>query len=466
MKLRFLGANRQVTGSRHLLEVDGLRLLIDCGMFQERAHTGRNWEPSPVPPESIDYLLLTHAHVDHCGLAPRLVGNGFKGQILTTAATKALAEIILRDSAHIQEEDAAYKRKRHKRERRSGPHPVKPLYTLAEVEATLPLFRSVPYNQPTPLNENVSVTFHDAGHILGSAMLKLTIRSGGHTRTVVFSGDVGERDKPIIRDPSVFEQADYVVMESTYGARDHKDEGDVEDRLCDIINETVDAGGNLVIPTFAVERAQELMYHIGRLVREKRIKRMMIFLDSPMAVDVTEVFREHRDDMDAEAQRLLASGEPPLRFPGLKLVRAVSESKAINQIKGSCIIMSSSGMCTAGRIKHHLANNISRAACTIAFVGYQAYGTLGRELVNGAKSVRIHGKRRRVRARVRQIHGMSAHADQTGLLEWLGHLKQPPRCVFLVHGEEDAAAELAGRIQAKAGWSVEVPEYQAEFTLD
>ncbi len=448
-----------------MLEVDGLRVLVDCGLFQERAYLGRNWEPSPVAAETIDYLLLTHAHVDHCGLIPRLVGEGFGGTILCTGASKDLIEIVLRDSAHIQEEDAAYKAKRHRREGRKGRYPAEPLYKLENVEAALPLFRQVTYGEPVPLNEQVAVTFHDAGHILGSAILEVNIRRNGETRRVLFTGDLGERDKPIIRDPTVLEGGDYVVMESTYGGRAHADDGPVEDQLCEVINDTARAGGNIVIPTFAVERAQELMYHIGRLVREDRIPRLKVFLDSPMAVDVTEVFRRHRECMDEEALALLESGEPPLRFAGLKLVRSVAESKAIKEIKESCIIMSSSGMCTAGRIKHHLANNVSRPENVILFVGYQARGTLGRELVEGKRTVRIHGQRRRVKAGVRQIHGLSAHADQVGLLEWIGHLKQPPRRVFLTHGEEDEAGKLAEKIRAKKGWTVEVPEYQEECRL-
>lgn len=459
MKLHFLGAARQVTGSRYLLEAGGLRLMIDCGMFQERAYLGRNWEPSPVPADSIDHVLLTHAHLDHCGLLPRLAAAGFKGGVLTTPASRDLAEIILEDSAHIQEEDARFKRKRHKKEKRKGPHPVEPLYTAADVGLVLPLFKTTPYDRPVPLNDRVTAVFHDAGHILGSAMLELTVRENGTSQTVIFSGDVGERDKPIIRDPSVFERADFVVVESTYGARNHPDVGPVEDQLCDVINSTVSAGGNLIVPTFAVERAQELMYHVGRLSREGRIPHLPVFLDSPMAVDVTDVFRKHRECMDDEAIALLESGEPPLRFSGLKLTRSVGESKAINTLKEPCIIMSSAGMCTAGRIKHHLANNIAKSACTIAFVGYQAAGTLGRLLVDGIDRVRIHGKRHPVKARIAQIHGFSAHADQAGLLAWLGHLKQPPRRVFVTHGDEDAADELAGIVRKKQGWTVDVPEY-------
>lgn len=465
MRLQFLGAARQVTGSRYLLEAGGLRLLIDCGMFQERAHLARNWEPSPVPPGAIDYLLLTHAHVDHCGLIPKLVREGFGRAVLATPASAELAEIILDDAARIQEEDAAFKKKRHQREKRRGPYPEVPLYTAEDARAAFPLFRKVRYDQATALNESVAVTYHDAGHILGSAMLELAVRRDGQTRTIIFSGDIGQWDKPIVRDPSVFERADYVVMESTYGARNHAD-GDVEEQLCRIINETVEAGGNVVIPTFAVERAQELMFHIGRLIRQDRIPHLMVFLDSPMAADVTEVFRRHPECMDKEALQILDSGRSLLQFPGLRLVRETSESKSINRIKDSCIIMATSGMCTAGRIKHHLARNVSRSESTLVFVGYQAAGTLGRDLVDGKPEVRIHGARHPVKARIAQIHGLSGHADQAGLLRWLGHLKQPPRRIFLTHGEEDATTELARQIHARWGWWVDVPAYQDEHQLD
>ncbi len=466
MKLRFLGAARQVTGSCYLLEAAGLRLLIDCGMYQERAFLERNWESLPVAPDSVDFLLLTHAHLDHCGLIPKLVGDGFSGPILTTPASTELAEIILTDAGHIQEEDAAYKRKRHAREGRTGPHPAVPLYTGQDVKAALPLFRPARYGQPCELNEHLTVTFHDGGHILGSSMIELAVRGDGQTRTIVFSGDVGQWDKPLVRDPSVFSRADYVVVESTYGARDHDPAADLADQLAEVVNTTVDAGGNIVIPTFAVERAQELVYFIGELLREDRIPNLMIFLDSPMAVNVTEVFRRHRECMDQEALAILESGEHLFRYPGLKLVRKTSESKAINRIRGSCIIMAGSGMCTAGRVKHHLVRNIGRPESTIVFVGYQAGGTLGREIVDGRSAVRIHGVQRQVKARIAQIHGFSAHADRAGLLRWLGHLEAAPRRVFITHGEEDAATHLAGEIRSKWGWAVEVPHYQDEHQLD
>jgi metallo-beta-lactamase family protein len=312
----------------------------------------------------------------------------------------------------------------------------------------------------------VSVTFRDAGHILGSAMLELAIRENGETRTVIFSGDIGQWNKPIIRDPSVFDRADYVVMESTYGDRDHENRGTVRDQLCDVINATVDAGGNVIIPTFAIERAQELMYEMAQLLQEDRIPHVLVFLDSPMAVDATAVFLKHQECMDEETLQLINSGQRLFQFPGLQLVRHVHQSKAINRIRGSCVIMAGSGMCTAGRIKHHLEKNVSRPESTIVIAGYQANGTLGRELANGAPVVRIHGKELDVRARVTQIHGLSGHAGQSGLLKWLGHFGTPPRRLFLTHGEEDSVTELCHQITSKLGWAAEIPSYQAEYELD
>ncbi len=465
MKIRFLGAAQQVTGSCYLLEAGGLRLLIDCGLFQERAYVARNWAKFPVDPSSIDFLLLTHAHLDHTGLIPKLVHEGFKSPILTTPASIQLAGLILEDAGDIQEEDAAYKRKRHKREGRTGAHPAVPLYTSKDVASALPLFKKVRYQKPFVLNDAVTVTFHDAGHILGSAMLEIVVQENGQSRTVVFSGDIGQRDKPIIRDPSLLDHADYIIMESTYGARNHSANGSIEDHLCEIINTTAKAGGNVVIPTFAVERAQELLYYVGELVRQERVPEIKIFLDSPMAVDVTEVFRQHRECMDEEALELLNSGQRLFKFPGLRLVRSAKESKTINHMKETCIILATSGMCTAGRIKHHLAHNLPRKESTIVFVGYQARGTLGREILKKKSHVRIHGADRQIKARIDQLQGLSAHADQQGLLDWLGHFKSAPKGIFLTHGEADAAEALAKEIKTRWNYKVEVPAYQDEREL-
>ncbi len=466
MRIQVLGAAQQVTGSCYVVEVDGMRIMVDCGLFQEREYAVRNWKPFPVYPGKIDFVLLTHSHLDHAGLLPKLVREGFSGPVITTSASQDLIEIVLLDSARIQEEDAAYKRKRHKKEGRKGPHPEIPLYTVEDAEKCLPLIRPVRYGEDVALNGNVTARFHDAGHILGAAMIELEYRKNGTTRRLVFSGDIGQWDKPLVNDPSVFRQADYIVMESTYGNRDHDAPEDVENQLCDAINQTVKAGGNVVIPTFAIERAQELMYHLSRLVRENRIPYLMMFLDSPMAVDVTDVFLGHREDLDEETHALFREGEPPFRFPGLKLVRSVAESKAINSLRGSCVIMAGSGMCTGGRIKHHLKQNIARSESLVLFVGYQARGTLGRLIVEGMEEVRIHGQHYPIRASIRQIQGFSAHADRTALLKWLGFLETEPKKVILTHGEEGAIRSLAQAIRETKGWEVVVPGYLETIELE
>ncbi|MBN2244216.1 MAG: MBL fold metallo-hydrolase [Candidatus Aminicenantes bacterium] len=466
MFIKFLGAAQQVTGSCYYLEAGGLKLMIDCGLFQEREFLSRNWETFPVPPQNIDYVLLSHVHVDHCGLLPKLVLQGFSGKILTTAPSFEMLPIVLEDSAHIQEEDAAYKKKRHRREGRKGPYPEIPLYTVEDAMKVFPLIEAVPYKKKISLNKSVSVCFHDAGHILGSAMIEIIVKDGNKKKNIVFSGDIGQWNKPLVKDPTIFESADYIVMESTYGDRNHEDSDGVDDLLAHIIRDTIGAGGNVVIPTFAIERAQELMFYLSGLVREDRIPYMMMFLDSPMAVDITDVFQRHVSSLDKESRRLFAQGHSPFRFPGMRLIRSVEESKAINNIKGSCLIMAGSGMCTGGRIKHHLKPNIAKAESTILFVGYQVKGTLGREIINGRESVRIHGRMFPVNARIEQIQGFSAHADRDDLLDWLGALETPPTGIFLTHGEKEAMSELSRQIERKLNWPVHMPEYLEEIELD
>jgi len=465
MKLTFLGANRQVTGSSTLLEAEGLRLLVDCGLYQERPFLDRNWALFPVRPEDLDACLLTHAHLDHCGRLPRLVKEGFRGPIRSTAATADMARIVLLDAGHIQEEDAAFKRKRHAREGRSGPHPETPLYTAEDARETFPLFAPAAYDAPIALGGSVTAVFRDAGHILGSSMIELEAGDGPAARRIVFSGDIGQRDKPLVRDPSRFEVADTVVMESTYGDREHSDPKAVEDQVARIVNETVARGGNLVIPVFAVERAQEVLYVLGRLLAEKRIPRLMTVLDSPMAVEVTRLFARHRSILDDEARALFRAGQAPLDFPGLKLFRTVEESKTVNAIRGSCVILAGSGMANAGRIKHHLLANIERPASTILFVGYQARGTLGRQIVEGRPEVRINGRPVAVQARIERLDGFSGHAGRAGLLDWLGSLRRPPRRLFLVHGEEEAGSALAAEIRRRLGWEAVIPEYGQAFEI-
>ena len=466
MKLAFFGAARQVTGSCYFLDAGGLKLLVDCGLYQERSFLERNWEALPVPPEDLDFILLTHAHLDHSGLIPKVVRDGFSGTILTTDATADILSIALMDAAEIQEEDAAYKKRRHEKENRTVDHPVVPLYTVQDVQAAMPLVEEVDYDVPTELGHGVSVRFRDAGHILGSAMIEITVREGEIVRRLVFSGDIGQWNMPFVRDPTLFEAADYAVMESTYGDRDHEDPGRVDELLARTVRETVAAGGNVVIPTFAIERAQDLMYHLSRLVFAKAIPPVPVFLDSPMAREVTAAFERNDGSFDEDTRRLFAAGRNPFRFPGLTIVRTPEESKAINDVRGPAVIMAGSGMITGGRIKHHLVRNISRPESALLFVGYQARDTLGRQILEGESEVRILGKTLPVRAKVAKINGFSAHADRSGLRRWLDGFKTPPRRLFVTHGDAEVAAKTAEGIRRDRGWTVELPEYLEVWDLD
>ncbi len=468
ISITFLGAARNVTGSKCLVEVNGMRLLIDCGLYQERGLKNLNWEPFDFSPDKIDILLLTHAHLDHCGLIPKLVKEGFRGRIYCTPATTEIAKIVLLDSAKIQEEDAGFKQKRHYRERRKGNYPEIPLYTKENAEASFSFFSSIEYQQKVNLGNGIDVVFYDAGHILGSAIIKLFIKSNGEERTLIFSGDIGRNDTPILQDPTVFDQADYVVMESTYGNKGTPSSAaNMHEILSDVINHTNEKGGNVIIPSFAIERSQEVLYRLNELLHQDRIPHTMVFLDSPMAIRVTDVFRHHTDLFDDEAAELLRSGVHPCDFPGLQLCRTVDESKAINYIRGSVVVIAGSGMCNGGRVKHHLVNNIVRPECTILFVGYQAVGTLGRYIVDGAVTVRIHGQHFPVKAKVIKVDGFSAHADKNELLQWISAFKKiPPRKVFIIHGEEKASKEFAEVVEQKLGFDTERPSRGDKYVLD
>jgi metallo-beta-lactamase family protein len=466
IKLGFYGAARNVTGSKYLLEANGKKILIDCGMYQERFLKNRNWEPFPFPPESLDAVLLTHAHIDHCGLLPKLVRDGFRGRIYCTDATAEIVRIMLLDSARLQEEDAFKKKRRHEREERKGPYPEVPLYTVQDAEACFPMFSPLPYGKKLRLADGVEAVFHDAGHVLGSSMIMFNISQGGESRKILFSGDLGRRNRPILKDPTRFKEADYVIVESTYGDRLHDNGDKIADELEEIINSTIEAGGNIVVPSFALERSQEILYYMNELLAADRIPHLLVFFDSPMAISITEVFEKHVDLFDKEAGAIIRSGHSPFDFPGLNRVSTTDESKAINRIKGSIMIIAGSGMCNGGRIKHHLVSNISRRESTILFVGYQAVGTLGRQVVEGSKLVRILGAKHRVKARIAQLNGFSAHADRDELFRWLSALKNPPRGVFVVHGEEESSQKFAGFLTDNLGWNVSVPEYRDEVVLD
>ncbi len=465
MKITFLGAAENVTGSRFLVESGKSRILIDCGLYQEREFRTRNWEAFPVEPAGIDNVILTHAHLDHCGYLPRLARKGFKGKIFCTPPTTGIAQISLLDSAKIQEEDAKFKRKRHRREGRKGAYPEVPLYTIDDAKNAFSYFENVPYQKQIQISSDIKATFYDAGHILGAAMIELKIAEDGKEKRCIFSGDIGRWNRPILCDPTVFAKADYVFMESTYGNRLHEEKEVPVEKLQRVIVETKEAGGNVVIPTFAIERAQELLFYISKLLREDKIPHLIVFVNSPMAINVTEVFKEYSDYFDKEAKALMGRGDSPFEFPLLKTTRSVAESKAINYIKGTSIIMAGSGMCTGGRIKHHLVHNITRPESTILFVGYQAKGTLGREILERPERVRILGQIYPVRARIEKINGISAHADRDELLRWASGFKKPPEKTFIIHGEKEVAADFASTLRKSLKSEVIVPKYLEEYPL-
>lgn len=466
IKLKFLGAAENVTGSCYLVEAGESRILVDCGLYQERDFTSRNWAEFPVPPASIDAVLLTHAHLDHCGRIPKLVKEGFRGKVICTPATAEIASIIMKDSAYLMEEDIKHKQYRHKKAGKTSPFPYEPLYSMEDAERTIPLFDGAPYNKPISVAPGMTAEFREAGHVFGSAIIRLVVGEGNAARRILFSGDVGRDNQPIIEDPEHFSDVDYVLVESTYGDRTHPEVASIPGELERIINETHKAHGNIIIPSFALERTQELLYHLNSLLQENKIPHLMTFVDSPMAIKITDVFKKHPELFDAEMRERLARGEHPCDFPNLVMSQSVDQSKAINNIKGSAIIIAGSGMCSGGRVKHHLVNNISRPESTILFVGYQAFGTLGRIILDRPDTVRIFGQEHDVKARVERIEGFSAHADRNEIVEWLSSLARPPKKVFVVHGEKEAASTFRTFLAEKTGWDCVVAQYEQEFLLD
>jgi metallo-beta-lactamase family protein len=463
--ITFLGAARNVTGARFLVAHNDRRVLVDCGMFQERDYRSRNWDPLPFAVRDLDAVVLTHAHVDHCGLLPKLVREGFKGPIWCTPATADIAQIVLADTGKIQEEDAVRKQKRHSREGRVGPYGDKALYTAADAANVTPLLNVVGYGSGVRVAPGVEVTFRDAGHILGSASVAMNLDRAGKPLSVLFSGDLGRPNAPILRDPEPVGAADYIVIESTYGDRMHRPMESIQDRLADVVNRTCPKGGCVVIPSFAVERTQELLYRLHELLDAKRIPRVPVFLDSPMASSVTEVFRRHPELFDDDVRDMLVRGVHPCDFPGLRLCRSAEESEAAGNARGA-IIIAGSGMCTGGRIKRHIANHIGREASAILFVGYQASGTLGRQILDGAPEVRVSGEMYAVKAQVTKINGFSAHADQSELMGWLRTATRAPRRVIVTHGEPDTAVTFGAEVGRQLGWETAVPGYGETVALD
>jgi len=468
MRISFLGAAKTVTGSCFHIETDTCSFLVDCGMFQgSSADEARNHDPFPFNPADLDFVILTHAHVDHSGRLPKLYVDGFQGPIYATKATAELCAIMLPDSGHIQEfENAWVNRKRE----RAGLPPVKPLYTVQDATDCMKLFKSVRYYEELRINDWIRVKFNDAGHLLGSSIVELWVREEGREIKLVFSGDLGNRDMPILRDPDIIESADYVFIESTYGNRDHIRTENKIDKFLEIIKSTKEKGGNVIIPSFAVGRTQEVIYELFKQHERndeelKELLRIPVYVDSPLAVSATEVFRNNLDCFDEEAREYIKNGDNPLDFPGLRFTRSAEESKALNDSTESLMIISASGMCEAGRIKHHLKHNLWRKESSIVFVGYQAAGTLGRRILDGAKKVRIFGEEINVDARVEMLEGLSGHADRTGLMNWLKAFRKKPKHIFVVHGEEDAIKEFGDLIYKELKIVPITPEYGESFMV-
>ncbi|NMA33509.1 MAG: MBL fold metallo-hydrolase [Clostridiaceae bacterium] len=468
MKISFLGAAKTVTGSCFHIETDTCSFLVDCGMFQgSSADEARNHDPFPFNPADLDFVVLTHAHVDHSGRLPKLYIDGFQGPIFATKATAELCAIMLPDSGHIQEfENEWVNRKRE----RAGLPPVRPLYTVRDAIDCIRLFKRVRYYEEIRINDRIRMKFNDGGHLLGSSIVELWVRENGREIKLVFSGDLGNRDMPILRDPDIIESADYVFIESTYGNRDHVRSDNKADKFLEIIRSTKEKGGNVIIPSFAVGRTQEIIYELFKQHEKndeelKQLLQIPVYVDSPLAVSATEVFRNNLDCFDEEAREYIKNGDNPLDFPGLRFTRSAEESKALNESKESLIIISASGMCEAGRIKHHLKHNLWRKESSIVFVGYQAAGTLGRRILDGAKKVRIFGEEINVDARVEMLEGLSGHADQTGLISWLKSFRQKPRNIFVVHGEEEAVKQFGDLIFRELDIVPIAPEYGESFMV-
>jgi metallo-beta-lactamase family protein len=465
MKIKFLGAARTVTGSCYVIETDKARFAVDCGMHQgSDTIERRNLDVAPYDPAHIDFILLTHAHIDHSGLLPRMVQQGFRGAIYTTEPTADLVKILLLDSAHIQEVEAAGKNKRLQRTGLKAD--ARPLYTTQDAEAVAPLIKTRKYEEMFSPAPGIRVRLQDAGHILGAAIVELLIEENGSTTKLVFSGDIGRPNQLLMEDPSLVREADYLFMESTYGNRNHKGEQESLDELAEAIAYSYANGEKVVIPAFAVERTQEILYSLHLLLRAGKLpKDMPVYLDSPLAIRATEIFRRYHAYLDGATQDLLKSGEDPLRLPNLKMSTSTAESIRINETKEAAIVISASGMCNAGRIKHHLRHNLWKPGASVVFVGFQAEGTPGRRIVDGAKKIRIFNEDIAVAAKVFTINGFSAHAGRDQLLDWLQNFQSKTMQVFLVHGEFSAQEHLAGLIREKFGLSVAIPEYLEEILL-
>ena len=468
MKIKFCGAATGVTGSCHLLSTENHKILLDCGQFQGgKAQDALNEEPFPFDPAEIECVVLSHAHIDHCGRLPLLVKRGFRGAIYCTDATAELLEVMLKDSGFIHEKEAEWQSRKNER---AGRKPVEPLYTVKDSEETLKYVRPVMYDQLFEINDEMKVVFNDAGHILGSAIIELWTAEDDNVYKTVFSGDLGVLDRPILRDPTIIKKADYVIMESTYGNRLHPENATSIEQLLDIVIKTTGRGGTVVIPSFAVGRTQELIYEFNRFYLERpeykdELEKLTVYIDSPMATSATEVFRRNAQVFDEETKAYILKGDNPLDFPNLRFTRSTAESQALNMDRKPKIIISASGMCEAGRIRHHLKHNLWDPKSSVIFVGYQAEGTLGRMLTEGQKDVVLFGEAVHVNAEIYNLEGFSGHADKEGLLGWLSGFKVKPKQLFLVHGELESKEALAASIRERLGYDPVVVTGVSEFEL-
>ncbi len=469
MKIKFCGASSGVTGSCHLLTTANHKVLLDCGQFQGgKAQEALNYEPFPFDPKEIECVILSHAHIDHCGRIPLLVKRGFTGKIYCTDATADLLDVMLKDSGFIHEKDAEWK---SKRAARAGKPPVEPLYTYDDALKALEYVEPILYDQQIKINDHMKIVFNDAGHILGSAITEIWVCEDSKESKIVFSGDLGMVNRPILKDPTIIKKADYVIMETTYGNRNHPANITSIKELLDIVLKTTRRGGTVVIPSFAVGRTQELVYEFNKFYEEHseykdELDQLMVYVDSPMATTATEVFRKNAQVFDDETRDYILRGDNPLDFKNLKFTRSTAESQALNLDRNPKIIISASGMCEAGRIRHHLKHNLWDARSSVIFVGYQAEGTLGKLLVEGVKDIVLFGEEVHVNAEIYNLEGFSGHADQNGLFSWLAGFRQKPKQIFLVHGEEDSKKDFGKLIHDKLGYEPVVVLGNSEFELD
>ena len=467
MKIKFCGAAKSVTGSCHLITTDKYKILLDCGQFQGSDEMDGLNREFPFDPAEIDYVLLSHAHIDHSGRIPLLVKKGFQGKVFCTDATADLLDIMLKDSGYIHEKEAEWKNRKNQR---AGRPLVEPLFTYKDAERSLQYVTPVIYDQLLELNDEIKVVFNDAGHILGSAIIEVFIRENDDFSKLVYTGDLGMRGRPILRDPTIIKKADYLIMETTYGDRVHESNWDSIDNLIQIVLKTIKRGGTVVIPSFAVGRTQELIFEFNRFYEvhkeyREALDKIIVYVDSPMATSATEVFRRNAHVFDDELKTYILSGDNPLDFKNLEFTRSSEESKALNNNPSPKIIISASGMCEAGRIKHHLKHNLWNPLSSIVFVGYQAVGTLGRSIINGDKNVSIFGERIHVEAEIYNLEGFSGHADRDALLNWLSGFRKEPSQIFLVHGEEESKKGFADLVKRTLEYNCTVVEDVSEYTL-